>query len=97
MRKLNQIKFASEDDAKCMHCERPFEKPYNRMPELESTPDTRVLKCAACGLLTVLTDVPALPRANIPPFNPPSPAREHEQQKDLFAPPSPPREPGEED
>jgi hypothetical protein len=91
MRKLNQIKFASEDDAKCMHCDRPFEKPYNRMPELETAPDVRVLKCAECGYLTVFRAESSLPRANIPPFDPPG-----TRQKDLFAPPSPQREPGEE-
>jgi len=89
MRKLNQIKFASEDDAKCFHCDRPFAKPYNRMPELETTPDVRVLKCAECGNLTVLRAESSLPRANIPPFDPP-----RDSQKDLFAPPSPQREPG---
>lgn len=91
-RKLNQIKFASEDDAKCMHCDRPFAKPYNRMPELETTPDVRVLQCAEYGYLTVFRAESSLPRANIPPFNPRQAAGE---QKDLFAPPSPQREPGE--
>jgi hypothetical protein len=75
-----------------MHCDRPFEKPYNRMPELETTPDVRVLKCSECDLLTVFQSASSFtpPRANIPPFDPPS-----QKQKDLFTPPSP-REPGEE-
>jgi len=51
-RRLNQLKL--EPDSRCLHCDRVFEKPYQRMPELEKGRiDVCVLKCPECGLYTV--------------------------------------------
>lgn len=52
-RKLNNVKL--EDGASCMHCEVPFDRPYERMPERES-PGNLVLKCQHCGYFTIFTD-----------------------------------------
>lgn len=50
MRRLNQLQL--EPHSACLHCDREFDRPYQRMPEIES-PGTVVLKCHYCGLFTV--------------------------------------------
>ena len=53
-RKLNKIRL--EDGAACMHCDHLFERPYERLPEMEGTSGKVVLKCPHCGLMTVFTE-----------------------------------------
>ena len=54
-RRLNKILL--EPGATCMHCDRLFERPYERMPELEGTSGRVVLKCQHCGLLTIFMEI----------------------------------------
>jgi DNA-directed RNA polymerase subunit RPC12/RpoP len=50
-RKLNQINL--EPGSACWHCERTFERPYERMPEFEGTSGKAVLRCPDCGCFTI--------------------------------------------
>ena len=61
-RRFNNISL--EDGAACMHCDHPFERPYDRQPDWE-TVSTVVLRCPECGNMTVFSD---------PRFRPPVPA-----------------------
>lgn len=60
-RKLNNVKL--EDGAVCMHCEVPFDRPYESMPECES-PGNLVLKCRHCGYFTIFTSHSSMLRAS---------------------------------
>jgi hypothetical protein len=41
-----------------MHCDRPFDKPYRRLPEMEGRDANKcVLECPYCGLMTVFQEV----------------------------------------
>ena len=53
-RRLNQIKL--EAGAACMHCDKPFERPYQRMPEIEGTSGKVVLVCPHCGCYTIFEE-----------------------------------------
>lgn len=53
-RRLNQITI--EPGSKCDHCDREFERPYERMPEMEGTSGRVVLKCQYCGLCSVFQE-----------------------------------------
>ena len=53
-RKLNQIKL--EDNAACIHCDKPFEKPYRRLPEVEGTSGRVVLECPHCGRMSIFEE-----------------------------------------
>ena len=54
-RKLNRVNI--EPGARCIHCDDPFERPYERVPEVEGTSGNVILKCQYCGLMTVFTEV----------------------------------------
>lgn len=51
MRRLTNLRFAEKPV--CIHCEAPFEKPYQRLPEMEIHGETCVLACPLCGCMTV--------------------------------------------
>ncbi len=53
-RRLNQI--TTEPGSKCIHCDAEFEKPYERLPEVEGTSGRIVLKCPHCGLMSVFEE-----------------------------------------
>lgn len=50
-RRLNDdLKFVG--DPVCEHCDAPFQKPYQRMPEAEGTTGNLVLWCPKCRCMT---------------------------------------------
>jgi DNA-directed RNA polymerase subunit RPC12/RpoP len=62
-RRLNQIHL--EKGAACIHCDAPFEKPYERMPEIEGTSGNAVLRCQNCGNFSIFESVPLKGNGNV--------------------------------
>lgn len=51
VRRLVDLRFA--EPPVCLHCDKPFDKPYQRNPEMETHGENIVLTCPHCGCWTV--------------------------------------------